>query len=198
MHRMREAFEAGELEPLPGPVEVDETYLGGKMRNKPRSVRAKAYTGRGGRGPNDGKTIVVGLVSRQGEVRGKVVEGQGPPVREAVYENVRPGAYVFTDENRSYNALPWEGGYRRETVNHSRGEYVREGYIHTNSVEGFWSLLKRGYHGTFHQFSPTHTQRYVNEFAGRQSIRHYGTMDQLRGLARAMVGKRLRYADLTS
>ena len=196
MHRLREAFENGEAEPLPGPVEVDETYLGGKLANKPRHVRAKAYRGRGGKGPGSDKTMVVGLADRKGQVRGKVVEGQGPPLREAIYENVRPGAHVFTDENNSYNAITWEGGYKRESVNHSRAEYSREGYIHTNTIEGFWSLLKRGYHGTFHQFSPKHTQRYVNEFAGRQSIRDLGTMDQLRWLARAMVGKRLRYADL--
>ncbi|GEM_PF-2782618 len=116
---------------------------------------------------------------------------------------MRPGAHVFTDENNSYNAITWEGGYKRESVNHSRAEYSREGYIHTNTIEGFWSLLKRGYHGTFHQFSPKHTQRYVNEFAGRQSIRDLGTMDQLRwrlsnvsstALARAARPCSLRYS----
>ena len=66
------------------------------------------------------------------------------------------------------------------------------------SIESFWSLLKRGYHGTFHHFSPKHMQRYVTEFAKRQSIREMGTLDQLKWLAGAMVGKRLRYADLTA
>ena len=94
-----------------------------------------------------------------------------------------------------YKPLWWD--YQHESVNHSKGVYAREGgYIHTNSIESFWSLLKRGHHGTFHQFSPKHTQRYVTEFAKRQSIRDPGTMDQLRWLARAMVGKRLRYVDL--
>ena len=200
MHRLREAFENGYDELLPGPVEVDETFIGGKFANKPKKVRAAMYSGSGGRGPLDNKEIVVGIKSRRtGEVRAENVgQSKGEALRDMVHRNVQPGAQVFTDQLGDYRPLRYQG-FRHESVNHSRGEYVKpDGYVHTNSIESFWSLLKRGYHGTFHHFSPKHTQRYVTEFAKRQSIREMGTLDQLKWLAGAMVGKRLRYADLTA
>ena len=92
-----------------------------------------------------------------------------------------------------YGALdPW---FDRESVNHSAGEYVR-GQAHTNGMESFWAMLKRGYQGTFHHFSEKHTDRYVAEFAGRHNIREADTADMMAIIARRSVGKRLRYADL--
>ncbi len=127
-----------------------------------------------------------------------VGQERGEALRDVVHRNVRPGAHVFTDELGAYKPLRYQG-FRHDSVNHNRGEYAKlDGYVHTNSIESFWSLLKRGYMGTFHHFSPKHTQRYVTEFAKRQSIREMGTLDQLKWLAGAMVGKRLRYADLTA
>lgn len=73
-----------------------------------------------------------------------------------------------------------------------------DGQAHTNGIESFWAMLKRGYHGTFHHFSAKHVQRYVNEFAGRHNIRDRDTLDQMAIVSRGMVGKRLRYADLTA
>ncbi|MXX20081.1 MAG: IS1595 family transposase [Dehalococcoidia bacterium] len=200
LHRLREAFEDGSGELLPGPVEVDETFIGGKFANKPKKVRAAKYSGMGGRGPLDDKEMVVGIVSRRtGEVRAEAVgKAKGEALRDVVHRNVRPGAHVFTDQLGDYKPLGYQG-FRHASVNHNRGEYVApDGYTHTQSVESFWSLLKRGYNGTFHHFSAKHTQRYVTEFAKRQSIREMGTLEQMKWLARAMVGKRLRYADLTA
>ena len=80
-------------------------------------------------------------------------------------------------------------------MKHSVGEYVRE-QVHTNGVESFWSMLKRGYHGTYHKMSPKHLQRYVNEFAGRHNVRSLDTLDQMSAIVRGLEGKRLRYQDL--
>ncbi len=88
-------------------------------------------------------------------------------------------------------------GFDHERVNHNVGEYVR-GMAHTNGIESFWSLLKRAHKGTFHKISPKHLDRYVTEFAGRHNVRDRDTMDQMCGLARGMVSKRLTYRELVS
>ncbi|MCY4479101.1 MAG: IS1595 family transposase [Rhodospirillales bacterium] len=101
-----------------------------------------------------------------------------------------PGAVIYTDEARVYQSLP-----NHETINHGRGEYVRDG-VSTNGIESFWSMLKRGYHGTYHHMSAKHLDRYVTEFAGRHNVREADTVDQMAHMAQGMVGKRLRYRDL--
>ena len=98
---------------------------------------------------------------------------------------------IYTDDHSSYRKLP----YRHESVKHSVSEYVR-GQAHTNGIESFWALLKRGYHGTFHHFSPKHLRRYVNEFAGRYNLREADTLAQMQCIAARMSGRRLRYKDL--
>ena len=108
-----------------------------------------------------------------------------------VAEHAAPGAKVFTDEASAYEGLPFD----HEAVCHSAGEYVR-GMTHTNEVERFWSMLKRGYQGTFHHFSEKHLDRYVGEFAGRHSDREADTVDQMTGMVAAMAGKRLTYREL--
>lgn len=100
-------------------------------------------------------------------------------------------AMIYTDDHGSYRKLP----YRHESVKHSLSEYVR-GQAHTNGIESFWALLKRGYHGTFHHFSPKHLRRYVNEFAGRYNLREADTLAQMQCIAARMSGRRLRYKDL--
>ena len=97
---------------------------------------------------------------------------------------------VYTDESKSYSGLP-----NHESVVHSRGEYVRDD-CHTNGIESFWSLFKRGYHGTFHHLSEKHLDRYVREFTGRNNIRDLDTIDQMATLARGFVGKHLTYKEL--
>ena len=101
-----------------------------------------------------------------------------------------PGATLYTDDAYAYRGLP-----RHHPVRHGLGEYVR-GEIHTNGIESFWSMFKRGYVGTYHRMSPKHLDRYVREFTGRHNARPLDTIDQLRAIARGMVGKRLRYREL--
>ena len=110
-----------------------------------------------------------------------------------VAEHAAPGAIVFTDDASAYEGMPFD----HEAVNHSAGEYVR-GMAHTNGVESFWSMLKRGYQGTFHHFSEKHLDRYVGEFAGRHNDREADTIDRMGNMAQEMVGKRLTYRELVS
>ena len=110
-----------------------------------------------------------------------------------VIEHAQAGATVFTDDHGAYRGLP---GVSHETVSHSVSEYVR-GMAHTNGVESFWSMLKRGLIGTYHQVSAKHLQAYVDEFSGRHNIRELDTADQMGSVARGMAGKRLSYAELT-
>ena len=110
-----------------------------------------------------------------------------------VGDHAAKGATVYTDDHGGYQGMPFE----HETVKHSVREYVN-GMAHTNGIESFWALLKRGYHGTFHHVSAKHLGRYVREFAGRNNIRDLDTIDQMTMLAQGMVGKRLMYRDLTA
>ncbi len=184
-HRLREAWEQ-QHDPYDGPVEADETFIGGLEKNKPKSKRLHA-----GRGPV-GKAVVVGVKDRAtNRVSAAVVPGtDGPTLKGFVMDHTSPATMVYTDEHHSYRGLP-----NHAMIRHSIGEYVRE-QAHINGVESFWSLLKRGYHGTFHQISHDHLPRYVGEFAGRHNLRERDTIDQMRALARGMVGKRLRYREL--
>ena len=186
-HRLRKAFETGN--PLfSGPVEADETYIGGKRKNMPKAKR-KELSGRGA----VGKAIVVGAKDRESnKIAARSVEGtDGATLKGFIGEHTAPGAKVFTDEASGYQGMDFD----HEAVNHSAGEYVR-GMAHTNGIESFWSMLKRGYQGTFHHFSEKHTDRYVAEFAGRHNIREADTTDQMAILTRQAVGKRLRYREL--
>ena len=108
-----------------------------------------------------------------------------------VEDHAAPGATVYTDDAAAYRGMR----FKHEAVKHSVGEYV-DGMAHTNGIESFWALLKRGYHGTYHHMSEKHLGRYVNEFAGRHNERSRDTLDQMQLIVDGMVGKRLRYKEL--
>ena len=188
--RLREAW-SDTPESMSGPVEADEAYFGGKRKNMSNAKRKKlADTGRG----SVGKTAVAGIKDRgSNRVSVKVVEGTGKnELQGFVRERAATGATLYTDESRSYKGIP---GYEHEAVNHSTSEYVRD-QAHTNGIESFWAVLKRGYHGTFHKISPKHLDRYVAEFATRHNMRARDTEVMMAETVARMIGRRLTYEAL--
>ena len=155
--------------------------MGGKEKNKHGSKKLKAARGA------VGKVAVVGMKDREtNRVSAEVVVSiDGLTLKEFVLDQVVDGARVYTDEHRGYQGLP-----NHQAVNHSVKEYV-DGMAHTNGIESFWAMLKRGYHGTYHKMSRRHLDRYVNEFAGRHNIREEDTRVQMAEMARGMAGKRV-------
>ena len=186
-HRIRAALTSdGHL--FAGPVEADETYIGGKEVNK--HADRKLYAG----GGTVGKTAVAGVKDRPtGRVSAAVVpDTAGPTLRSFVRQCTALDATIYTDE-----ALAYRGLHNHEAVRHGVGHWV-DGQAHTNGLESFWSLLKRSYHGTFHHFSPKHLQRYVHDVATRQNLREMDTAPLMGEIAARMVGQRLTYVDLTA
>ena len=116
----------------------------------------------------------------------------GPTLKGFIAARVQREAMVYTDDHPGYQGLPNHGAVR-----HGVGEYVRE-QAHTNGIESFWSLLKRGYYGTYHHWSAKHLSRYVDEFTGRHNARPLDTVAQMQAIVRGMSGKRLRYVDLVA
>ncbi len=188
LQRIRKAWE-GDDKLFAGPLEIDESFFGGKEKNKHKGKKLKA-----GRGAT-GKTVVVGAKDRKtNKVRAKVTEKvDAKTLQEFVTDVAATGATVYTDDASAYKGIPFD----HETVRHSVGEYVK-GMAHTNGIESFWATLKRAHKGVYHKISVKHLQRYVDEFAGRHGVRELDTLDQMEVVASLMAGKRLSYKDLVA
>lgn len=191
LHRIRLAMQGEEGGMLCGEVEVDETFIGGKARNMHKHKRDAKITGRG---PKD-KEIVFGMVERGGKVKVQHVRSRsGEELQAHIRECVEAGAAIFSDELSSYEGLGDD--YRHDIVNHAV-EYVR-GNTHTNTIENFWALLKRGLHGTYISVEPFHLFRYIDEQAFRYNNRRdMNDGDRFSAVVSQVAGKRLTYSELT-
>jgi len=191
LHRIRRAMQSGSLGKLGGEVEVDETFIGGKARNMHIAQRKRRITGSG----TKDKVAVMGIMERGGEVRTVVVESRKKKALQAeVKKHVEAGAALYSDELKSYEGL--EGEYAHKVINHAVA--YAEGAVHTNTLENFWSLLKRGLHGTYVSVEPFHLFRYLDEQAFRYNNRkELNDAGRFSLVVSQIVGKRLTYASLT-
>jgi ISXO2-like transposase domain/Transposase zinc-ribbon domain len=172
LHRIRKALQYNSNELLTGIVEVDETYMAKKYRSKYQGLSpqmVETIEREGMKKHTRDKGAVIGIKQRDGNI---VVKGANKATANAIFENVEQNTtkdiQLMTDESTKYvNVFK---NYNRQSVNHSRGEFVR-GIVHTNGVENFWSVMKRGVHGTYHQISYKHLQQYCNEFSYRYNSR---------------------------
>jgi len=190
MHRIREAMNDGSAGPLGGPgkvVEADETYMGGKEKNKHANKRATKNDAFGG------KQAVLTLVERDGHARSfHVPRVTSKTLRPIIVRTAHRASHLMTDGARMYPAVGKEFA-AHSSVDHAAGEYVRAGFHHSNTVENFFSILKRGVYGVYHHVSEQHLSRYLVEFDFRYNNRTATDMGRAETLAAGIVGKRLTY-----
>src|SRR5580658_3229164 len=190
-HRIRMALHDGSIEKASGHVEADETFIGGKARNMHVAQRRRRITGTGGKD----KTPVLGIVERGGKVRAIVVPNRKrKALQTEVRKHLEAGSALYTDFLLSYEGL--EGEYAHQVIDHAVS-YV-EGNVHTNTIENFWALLKRGISGTYVSVEPFHLFRYLDEQAYRYNNRKEMTdFDRFKMAASQIVGKRLTWNEAT-
>jgi len=191
LHRIRLAMQTKTFLRLSGEVEVDETYIGGKARNMHKTVRVrKGITA----GRPKHQTPVLGMIERGGRVKAEVVpDAKAKTLRPRVKDSVADGATVYTDALASYNGLGIRFSHR--TIDHAE-RYV-DGRVHTNGIENFWSLVKRGLHGTYVSVEPYHLFRYLDERVFTFNQRGLGDYGRFEAVIRAIGGRRLTYAEVT-
>jgi len=194
MHRLRRAMQKGSLMKLGGDgseVEVDETFIGGKARNMHLDKRQRRITGTGGKD----KTAVMGILERDSEVRTVVIPNRRKKVlQEEVQKHVAAGTALYRDALLSYDGLA--NDYAHKVIDHAEA-YV-DGRVHTNSLENFWSLLKRGISGTYVSVEPFHLFRYLDEQSFRYNNRkEMNDADRFNLALSQIAGKRLTFAELT-
>ena len=190
LHRIRESMQDKTATKLGGEVEVDESFIGGKARNMHRSRREQVITGTGGKD----KAIALGMVERGGKVKAIVVDSRRKKeLHKQVREHIEAGAAIFSDELKSYEGL--ENEYQHSVINHAV-EYVN-GNVHTNTMENFWSLLKRGLHGTYISVEPFHLFRYLDEQTFRYNNRRLTDAERFCAVMKQIVDRRVTYKQLT-
>jgi len=190
LQRIRHAMHTGTFNKLSGQIEADETFIGGKARNMHASKRAAKITGRG----PQGKEVVFGMVERGGKViAGHVDTRKKNQLQPLIRGRIEAGTAIFSDELKSYDGL--EADYQHAVINHAV-EYVN-GNVHTNTMENFWSLLKRGLHGTYISVEPFHLFRYIDEQAFRYNTRKLTDAERFATVMKQIVGRRVTYKELT-
>lgn len=189
-HRIRRVMQSGSFEKMSGPCEADETFIGGKARNMHVSKRERRITGKGGKD----KTAVMGIMERGGKVVAKVVpDRKKKTLQSEVRKHVRAGAALYTDALLSYEGLA--GEYAHQVIDHAVA-YV-DGNIHTNGMENFWSLFKRGLNGTYVSVEPYHLFRYLDEQMYRFNNREVKDADRFRDAVSGIADRRVTWKELT-
>jgi transposase-like protein len=190
LHRIRLAMQTKSFSRLSGEVEVDETFIGGKARNMHKDVRERKGIVSG----TDAKTPVLGMIERGGNVRAEVVsDTRRKTLRPRVIDSVEVGSSIYTDALRSYTGL--DVAYSHKTIDHAE-RYV-DGQVHTNTIENFWSLVKRGLNGTYISVEPFHLFRYLDERVFTFNLRNRTDYGRFEAVLSAVSGRRLTYAEVT-
>ena len=188
-HRIRLALGMGPGPKFTGEIEADETFIGGKARNMHAGKRARRITGTGGKD----KTAVMGILERGGKVRTAVIPNRKKKALQAeVRKHVEAGSALYTDALQSYNGL---NEFEHQVIDHAAA-YV-DGRIHTNGLENFWSLLKRGINGTYVSVEPFHLFRYLDEQSFRYNNRKLTDGERFSIAVTGIVGKRVTFDELT-